>query len=120
MQQGKYVAKVIDRRLRGKSPPTAVPLLDPRALWRPSAATALWPMFTGFWLSGFVAWLAWLFVHIMYLAKFDNRPLGAIQWFGNYVSRNRTAWLITGQHALRVAGARPRPPRRRMARPPVG
>jgi NADH dehydrogenase len=44
--------------------------------------------------------VAWLFVHIMYLAKFENRLLVLIQWFWNYVSRNRTARLITGQHAL--------------------
>ena len=99
MQQGKYVAKVIDRRLRGKSPPAAFRYWDRGTMAtigrNRAVADVHW-----FRLSGFFAWLAWLFVHIMYLAKFENRLLVLIQWFWNYVSRNRTARLITGQHAL--------------------
>ncbi|MBU6174746.1 MAG: NAD(P)/FAD-dependent oxidoreductase [Planctomycetes bacterium] len=46
-------------------------------------------------LAGKIAWLAWLFVHILYLARFENRVLVLFQWFWNYVTRNRTARLIT-------------------------
>jgi NADH dehydrogenase len=46
-------------------------------------------------LTGKIAWLAWLFVHILYLARFENRVLVLFQWFWNYVTRNRTARLIT-------------------------
>ena len=99
MQQGKYVAKVIDRRLRGKSPPAAFRYWDRGTMAtigrNRAVADVHW-----FRLSGWLAWMAWLFVHIMYLAKFENRLLVMIQWFWNYVSRNRTARLITGQHAL--------------------
>ena len=49
----------------------------------------------GFQFSGYLAWLAWLFIHIMYLARFENRVLVLFQWFWNYVTRNRTARLIT-------------------------
>jgi NADH dehydrogenase len=99
MQQGKYVAKVIDRRLRGKSPPAVFRYWDRGTMAtigrNRAVADVHW-----FRFSGWFAWLAWLFVHIMYLAKFENRLLVMIQWFWNYVSRNRTARLITGQHAL--------------------
>jgi NADH dehydrogenase len=99
MQQGKYVAKVIDRRLRGKSPPAAFRYWDRGTMAtigrNRAVADVRW-----FRLSGWFAWVAWLFVHIMYLAKFENRLLVMIQWFWNYISRNRTARLITGQHAL--------------------
>ena len=53
----------------------------------------------GFRFSGFPAWLAWLFIHIMYLARFENRVLVLFQWFWNYVTRNRAARLITGEDA---------------------
>jgi NADH dehydrogenase len=46
-------------------------------------------------LSGFVAWLTWLFVHILYLVQFQNRVLVMIQWFFNFVTRGRYARLIT-------------------------
>jgi NADH dehydrogenase len=46
-------------------------------------------------LTGKLAWLAWLFIHILYLARFENRILVLFQWFWNYVTRNRTARLIT-------------------------
>ena len=48
-----------------------------------------------FKLSGFLAWLAWLFIHITYLAQFSNPVLVIFQWFYNYVTRNRSARLIT-------------------------
>lgn len=47
-------------------------------------------------LTGKLAWLAWLFIHVLYLARFENRVLVLFQWFWNYVTRNRTARLITG------------------------
>jgi NADH dehydrogenase len=47
-------------------------------------------------LSGFVAWLAWLFIHLLYLIGFENRLLVLIQWAASYISYERGARLITG------------------------
>ncbi len=47
--------------------------------------------------SGLIAWLAWLFIHILYLIEFQNRLLVLVQWAWNYVTRNRAARLITGE-----------------------
>ena len=47
-------------------------------------------------MSGFTAWLAWLFIHIMYIVGFQNRVLVLVQWAWAYISRNRSARLITG------------------------
>ena len=47
-------------------------------------------------LSGGVAWLAWLFIHLLYLIAFENRLLVLMQWAWNYQTRNRSARLITG------------------------
>jgi NADH dehydrogenase len=50
----------------------------------------------GIHLSGFVAWLAWLFIHLLYLIGFENRLLVLIQWAASYISYERGARLITG------------------------
>jgi len=96
MQQGHYVANVIDRLARGKSPAGAFRYRDKGSMatiGRSKAVVDLgWVRF-----GGKLAWLTWLFIHILYLARFENRVLVLIQWFWNYVSRNRAARLITGE-----------------------
>jgi NADH dehydrogenase len=51
-------------------------------------------------ISGFTAWLAWLFVHIWFLIGFRNRLLVFIQWAWSYVTYERSARLITGSTYL--------------------
>ncbi len=46
-------------------------------------------------MGGYVAWLAWLFVHIFYLIGFRNRVAVMAQWVWNYVFSKRGARLIT-------------------------
>jgi NADH dehydrogenase len=53
-----------------------------------------------FEFSGFFAWLAWLFVHLMHLVEFENKVLVLIQWGWYYFSRNRAARLITGEKPI--------------------
>lgn len=50
--------------------------------------------------GGTVAWLTWLFVHLMQLVFFSNRILVFTRWLINYVTYNRTARLITGRSPL--------------------
>jgi NADH dehydrogenase len=47
-------------------------------------------------LSGPIAWLAWLFVHLLFLIGFRNRILVLIQWAWSFVSYDNGARLITG------------------------
>ncbi len=51
-------------------------------------------------ISGFMAWLAWLFVHILFLIGFRNRLLVFIQWAWSYFTYERGARLITGSTTL--------------------
>jgi NADH dehydrogenase len=98
MQQGRYVAESIERRLHGQaSPPFHYKDRGNMAtIGRASAVVDLgWLRF-----SGFFAWLAWLFVHLVNLIQFGNRVLVLMQWAGNYFSRNRSARLITGENPL--------------------
>jgi NADH dehydrogenase len=50
-------------------------------------------------LWGFPAWLAWLFIHLMYIVEYENRLLVLMQWAWNYLTWNRSARLITGRRA---------------------
>ena len=52
--------------------------------------------FGSFRLTGYLAWLAWLFVHLMNLIGFRNRLLVMVQWAWAYVSYQRAVRLITG------------------------
>lgn len=66
-------------------------------------------------MSGFIAWLAWLFVHVISLIGFRNRLWVLSEWFWAYLTRERSARLITGdaeelQGALRFIEAKPDTP----------
>ncbi len=98
MQQGKYVAKVIVRRVRGKSPPGPFKYWDRGTMATIGRSKAVADIHF-FRFNGWLAWMAWLFIHILYLARFENRVLVVFQWFWNYLTRNRAARLITGPHA---------------------
>ncbi len=93
MQQGKYVARLIRQRLRGK---TVKPFRyfdkGNLAVIGRNAAIADFGFLR---LSGWFAWIIWVFIHIAYLIEFDNRMLVLFQWGWNYLTRNRGARLIT-------------------------
>lgn len=95
-QQGEYVAGVIVRRLRGETPKGPFRYRDKGTMATIGRAQAVAESM-GFKFSGTLAWLAWLFIHILYLARFENRVLVVFQWFWNYVTRNRSARLITNE-----------------------
>ena len=94
MQQGRYLAKLIQARLKGqtKAPFHYVDKGSLAVIGRNAAVADLG--FVKF--SGFFAWFLWIFIHIMYLVEFDNRLLVFFQWAWNYVTRKRGARLITG------------------------
>ena len=51
-------------------------------------------------ISGYFAWLAWLFVHVFFLIGFRNRIIVLIQWAWSYLTYERGARLITGDTSL--------------------
>ncbi|MBP7475212.1 MAG: FAD-dependent oxidoreductase, partial [Pyrinomonadaceae bacterium] len=50
----------------------------------------------GMKFKGFVAWLMWLFLHVFFLIGFRNRVAVMLSWFWAYLTRERSARLITG------------------------
>lgn len=96
MQQGHYVAQLIDARLREQAQTAPFRYKDKGSMATIGRAAAVADI-GGFHFSGVFAWLAWLFIHLMYLVEFENRQLVFLQWAWNYVTRNRAARLITGE-----------------------
>jgi len=98
MQEGQYVARLIQKQLQGQTLP-AFRYADYGSLaviGRNAAVVDL--RFMKF--AGFPAWLAWIFIHIFYLIEFDNKLLVLLQWAWNYFTRKRGARLITNQEDL--------------------
>ncbi len=94
MQQGKYVAEVIAGDISGHPIEKGFSYFDKGNMATIGRARAVVES-GNLRFSGRIAWYAWLFIHIMYLARFENRVLVLIQWFWNYITRNRAARLIT-------------------------
>lgn len=98
IQEGNFVAELIRKRSLGTHATGTFVYWDKGSMAtigrNAAVAVSGWMK-----LSGFLAWLAWLFVHIMYLITFSNRILVLFQWFWNYWTRNRAARLITGEPA---------------------
>ena len=101
IQQGKWAARIIAAELAG-----------PRAAGRPSfryrdrgslatiGRAAAIAQIASFELSGYLAWLAWLFIHIFFLIGFRNRIVVMINWAWAYLTYERGARLITGREDL--------------------
>ncbi len=95
MQQGTFVARQIAADRAGKSR-EAFHYLDKGSLATIGRAAAI-AQFGKVHISGFLAWLSWLFIHIMFLIGFRNRILVMIQWAWSYLTYERGARLITGE-----------------------
>jgi len=97
MQQGHYAARLIAARLKGGK-------TEPFRYWdkgslatigRNHAVADIGP----FHFSGYIAWVAWLFIHLLYIVEFENRVLILFQWAYDYFTHNRGARLITGNES---------------------
>jgi NADH:ubiquinone reductase (H+-translocating) len=93
MQQGRYAAKLVRARLRGRST-GPFRYRDKGNLATIGHARAVADLHV-IRLSGFPAWAAWLVVHLWYLIGFQNRLLVLIRWSFSVFTRGRGARLIT-------------------------
>jgi NADH dehydrogenase len=93
MQQGRYAAGVVRARLRGREY-GAFRYRDKGNLATIGRAAAVADI-KGLRLSGFLAWVTWLLVHLWYLIGFQNRLLVLIRWSFSFATHGRGARLIT-------------------------
>ncbi len=96
IQGGAYAAKVIRARLKGKKDVKPFHYFNKGDMAVIGRAAAVANIF-GFHLSGLLAWLVWLFIHLMYIVEFQSRVLVFIQWGFEYLTFSRGARLITGE-----------------------
>ena len=92
MQQGRYAARAIRERLDGRTP-QPFHYRDKGNLATIGRSKAVADV-KGIHLSGFVAWVTWLVVHLFYLIGFQNRFLVFVRWVISFVTRGRGARLI--------------------------
>jgi NADH:ubiquinone reductase (H+-translocating) len=98
MQQGRFVAQTIARDLE-RQPRRRFHYVDKGSLATIGRAAAV-AQIGRFELSGYVAWLAWIFIHIFFLIGFRNRIVVMINWAWAYLTYERGARLITGSDQL--------------------
>ncbi len=96
MQQARYVAKIIRWELESDGVPPREPFsyFDKGSMATIGRSRAIAEA-RGIKMHGFIAWLAWLFIHIWYLIGFRNRISVLINWTWSYLSYKRGARLIT-------------------------
>ena len=95
IQEGEYAARIIRGDLAGR-PRRPFRYWDKGQLaviGRGQAVADIWKLHFG----GFIAWLAWIFVHIFFLIGFRNRVMVMLEWAWSYLTFSRGARLITGE-----------------------
>jgi NADH dehydrogenase len=95
IQEGVHAARNVERTIAGK-PRAKFRYRDKGSLATIGRAAAV-ADFGFLRLSGFIAWFAWLAIHIFFLIGFRNRFLVITQWAWAYVTYQRGARLITGR-----------------------
>jgi len=95
IQEGNYVAKVILARLKNQPAPPPFHYFDKGDMAVIGRAAAVANIF-GIHISGLLAWLTWLFIHLMYIVQFQSRVLVFVQWGFEYLTFSRGARIITG------------------------
>ena len=94
MQMGTAAAKNIVADLKGKGR-TNFRYVDKGSMATIGRSKAIAHL-AGMKFKGFVAWMMWLFLHVFFLIGFRNRMIVMLEWFWAYLTRERSARLITG------------------------
>ena len=104
IQGGAYAAKAIRARLAGQREITPFQYFnkgDMAVIGRAAAVANIFGLHT----SGLLAWLIWLFIHLIYIVEFQSRVKVFIQWGFEYLTFSKGARLITGVAASDVLGS---------------
>ena len=96
IQGAKYAAKEIDGRLKGKPAQKPFRYFDKGSMATISRFKAV-AMIGRLRLTGFVAWLMWLAVHLFYITGFKNRVTAVLHWFISFLGRGRSERTSTEQ-----------------------
>jgi len=96
IQGARYAAREIDGRLRGKAPQTGFKYFDKGSMATISRFSAVATV-GKLRLSGFVAWLMWLAVHLFYITGFKNQVTALLHWAVTFIGNDRSERTVTEQ-----------------------
>lgn len=96
IQGAKYAAKTIDGRLKGNPPQPPFKYFDKGSMATISRFRAV-AMVGNLRLTGVIAWLMWLAVHLVYITGFKNRVTAVLHWFVSFLGRGRSERTATEQ-----------------------
>jgi NADH dehydrogenase len=99
IQSGQHAARTIIARVQGRPEPGAFRYKDKGSMATISRFAAV-AQVGRLRLTGFVAWVAWLFVHLLYLIGFKNRVTTLLHWAISFVGRGRTQRAVTRQQIV--------------------
>ena len=99
MQSGKYAAHQIVHRLESKPTDKPFHYFDKGNMATISRFSAI-AQIGKIQLTGFIAWLAWLFIHLIYLIGFKNRVTTLLHWTVSFVGRGRSERAMTTQQVI--------------------
>ena len=99
MQQGKYAANQISRRVRGKPDQKPFHYFDKGSMATISRFNAVANV-GPFRFGGFIAWLLWLAIHVLYLVGFKNRVTTVLHWAVSFIGRGRAQRTTTHQQLV--------------------
>jgi len=96
IQGAKYAAKEIRNRVDGKAPQEPFKYFDKGSMATISRFRAV-ALIGRLRLTGFLAWLMWLAVHLVYITGFKNRVTALLHWFVSFIGRGRSERTATEQ-----------------------
>jgi NADH dehydrogenase len=99
MQSGKHAAKVIAARAAGRDVPEPFKYVDKGSMATISRFAAVASV-GRFRFSGFIAWLFWLVIHLLYLIGFKQRVTTLLHWTISFIGRGRAERAITRQQVV--------------------
>jgi NADH dehydrogenase len=99
MQQGKYVAESIKRRVAGKEPQQPFHYFDKGSMATISRFRAVANV-GKLRFGGVIAWLLWLVIHVFYLVGFKNRVTTVLHWTVSFIGRGRSERTTTNQQLV--------------------
>jgi NADH:ubiquinone reductase (H+-translocating) len=99
IQSGQHAARTIIARVQGRPEPGPFRYRDKGSMATISRFAAV-AQVGRLRLTGFVAWVAWLFVHLLYLIGFKNRVTTLLHWAISFVGRGRTQRAVTRQQIV--------------------
>lgn len=103
IQQGRFVAEVITRQLTGEGAPTPFRYRDKGKMATIGRTDAVVELPFGLKFSGFLAWIVWLVLHLLWLVGFRNRVSVLLNWAWNYLTYDHANRVLVDQREAEEA-----------------